>query len=79
MTVQRFQPVTAPSAEDFAALREVEVEWLSGELSRAIKNLAYPVGMGIAPQPYHVESAAKKLFERYAKMIEMAHNAKAQP
>jgi hypothetical protein len=62
-----------PTQEDFQALREVEVAWLAGELSRAIENLAYPVGMGVAPMHYHVEAAAKMLFERYAKMIEMAH------
>jgi len=63
---------------DMDALREVEVAWLSRELSRAIKNLAYPVGMGVAPLDYHVESAAKTLFERYAKMIEMAREAASQ-
>lgn len=68
-----------PNQEDFQALREVEVAWLASELSRAIANLAYPVGMGVAPQHYHVEAAAKTLFERYAKMIEMAHGAALVP
>lgn len=64
-----------PTSEDFQALREAEVAWLSAELSRAISNLAYPVGLGVAPLDCHVEAAAKTLFERYAKMIEMAHKA----
>ena len=58
--------------EGMEALREIEVAWLSRELGRAISNLAYPVGCGAAPTDYHLESAAKALFERYAKMIEMA-------
>ena len=66
----------APTADDFAALREVEEAWLSSELSRAIKNLAYPVGMGKAPQACHMDAAARFLFDRYAKMIEMAHTAR---
>lgn len=78
----RSQPDTesAPSAADFAILREVEVVWLSEQLSRAISNLAYPVGMGRAPHPEQIKSAASVLFERYAKMIEMAHaTARPQP
>lgn len=63
------------NADDFGALRDVEVEWLSSELSRAISNLAYPVGMGIAPHETHIKNAAGALFERYAKMIEMARRA----
>lgn len=64
---------------DMEALREVETEWLSSELERAIKNLGYPVGMGIAPHPEHLRAAAKALFERYAKMIELARANAAQP
>ena len=58
--------------EGMNALREVEIEWLAEELSRAIKNLGYPVGMGAAPHPEQIKSAATRLFDRYAKMIEMA-------
>lgn len=57
------------------ALREIEVAWLSRELGRAISNLSYPVGCGVAPADYHLEAAAKALFERYAKMIKMARLA----
>lgn len=52
--------------------RELEIEWLSEALRETIANLAYPVGMGIGPQKRWCERAAKKLFERYAGMIEMA-------
>lgn len=61
--------------EDFAALREVEVEWLIDNLEGAIKNLSYPVGCGVAPKYEHLKFAGEKLFERYAKMIEMARKA----
>lgn len=64
---------------DMEALREVEEEWLARELGRAIRNLAYPVGCGAAPHDYHLKAAAKALFDRYAKMIEMARaQARAQ-
>jgi hypothetical protein len=66
------------SANDFAILREVEVAWLSQQLSDSIANLGYPVGMGMAPHPDQIKKAAETLFERYAKMIEMAHKA-AEP
>jgi hypothetical protein len=65
-------------AEAFEALREIEVAWLSRELSGAIANLGYPVGMGISPHPEQIKKAATALFERYAKMIEMAHAAGAK-
>lgn len=58
--------------EDMQVLREVEVAWLSDQLSSSIANLGYPVGMGIAPHPDSMKKAAETLFERYAKMIEMA-------
>jgi len=77
MTHPRSQPDSVHVREDFAALREIEVAWLSAELSRAISNLTYPVGMGRAPYPQHIKSAAEILFERYAKMIELAHKAAA--
>lgn len=51
---------------------EVEVAWLSDVLSNSIANLGYPVGMGVAPHPEQIRRAAETLFERYAKMIEMA-------
>ena len=63
---------SAVSADDFEALREVEEAWLASEIGRAIANLAYPVGCGSAPMDYHLQSAAKALFNRYAKMIKMA-------
>lgn len=65
-----------PSKKDFQMLRKVEVEWLSEQLSDAIANLAYPVGMGVAPKPHHIKRAAETLFGRYARMIEMARRAK---
>lgn len=58
-----------------AALREFEIAWLSNRLSESIANLGYPVGMGIAPHPESIKKAATILFERYAKMIEMARTA----
>ena len=60
--------------DGMAVLREVEIAWLSEQLSFSISNLGYPVGMGIAPHPDSIKKAATTLFERYAKMIEMAHN-----
>lgn len=53
-------------------LREVETKWLAAQLGLAISNLAYPVGMGIEPHPEALAKAADTLFDRYAKMIEMA-------
>lgn len=67
--------MSAPTAADFEALREVETEWLATELGNAIANLGYPVGCGIAPHPETLRKAATKLFDRYAKMIELARNA----
>lgn len=64
---------------DIEALREVEEEWLANELGRAIANLAYPVGCGAAPTDYHLKAAARALFNRYAKMIEMARTAAISP
>lgn len=61
-----------PTKEDFQVLRDVEVEWLSKALGDAIANLGYPVGCGLAPHPEQLKHAAETLFERYAKMIEMA-------
>ncbi len=55
--------------ERFEALREVETAWLSAELGRAISNLGYPVGMGMAPHPETLDAAASKLFNRYAEMF----------
>lgn len=78
MTHQPSQP-SNDDAEAFEALREIEVAWLAGELSRAIANLGYPVGMGLPPSPEHCERAAATLFERYAKMIEMARFGALQP
>lgn len=60
---------------DMDVLREVEVAWLSERLSESIAGLGYPVGMGIAPHPDQISKAAGILFERYAKMIEMARKA----
>lgn len=68
--------MTALTAEELnagiGALREAEVAWLSGELSRAIANLGYPVGCGIAPHPEQIAHAAEIIFDRYAAMIRMA-------
>lgn len=58
--------------EGMEALREIEIAWLSDKLSASIANLGYPVGCGVPPHPEHIKSAATTLFERYAKMIEMA-------
>lgn len=60
--------------KDIEALREIETEWLAAELGRAISNLGYPVGCGIAPHPETLRKAATTLFNRYAKMIELASN-----
>lgn len=59
---------------DIEALREIEEEWLANELGRAIKNLAYPVGCGAAPHDHHLKAAARALFDRYARMIELARD-----
>lgn len=64
---------------DMDVLREVEVEWLAGELSRSIAGLGYPVGCGVPPHPDQIKKAAETLFERYAKMIEMARANAAKP
>jgi hypothetical protein len=64
---------------DMDTLREVEVEWLSGELARAIAGLGYPVGCGVPPHPDQVKKAAETLFDRYAKMIELARANAAAP
>jgi cytochrome P450 len=64
---------------DMDALREVEIEWLAGELGRSIANLGYPVGCGVPPSPEHLQKAAETLFARYAKMIEMARANAAKP
>ncbi len=61
--------------DDLEALRETEVAWLSAELGRSIANLAYPVGCGVAPTTEHMEKAANALFDRYLKMVRMAHSA----
>ncbi len=53
-------------------LRKVETNWLANELGNAIANLGYPVGCGVAPKPQALKTAANMLFDRYAKMIEMA-------
>ena len=59
-------------SEGMEALREIEVAWLSDRLSTSIANLGYPVGCGVPPHPEQIKRAAELLFERYAKMIEMA-------
>lgn len=64
---------------DMDVLREVEIEWLSIELSRSIANLGYPVGCGVPPHPDQVKKAAETLFDRYAKMIELARQNAAKP
>jgi hypothetical protein len=69
---------TPPKPEDFAILREIETEWLIENLSESIANLGYPVGCGISPTYDHLKRAADTLFERYAKMIEMAHGVAQQ-
>lgn len=60
---------------DMEVLREIEVAWLSDRLSESITNLGYPVGCGIAPHPEQIAKAANILFDRYAKMIEMARES----
>ena len=67
--------MTQPTAADFETLREVETEWLARELCDGIAGLGYPVGCGIAPHPDTLKKAATKIFDRYAKMIELARNA----
>lgn len=62
-------------APDIEALREIETAWLAEELSHAIANLGYPVGCGIPPYIGHMQLAASKLFDRYARMIELARKA----
>ena len=62
--------------EGMEALREIEVAWLSEQLSTSIANLGYPVGCGIAPHPEAIKKAAETLFGRYARMIEMARRAR---
>ncbi len=69
---QGFTGSEQPTEEDFEVLREVEEAWLCRELANAIKNLGYPVGMGIAPKESHLKAAATALFDRYGKMIKMA-------
>ena len=64
--------------EGIEALRKVEVAWLSEQLSTWIANLGYPVGCGIAPHPETIKRAAETLFDRYAKMIELARQAQVQ-
>lgn len=60
---------------DLQVLREVEIQWLAGELGASIANLGYAVGLGVAPKEDALKRAAEKLFERYAKMIEMTRAA----
>ncbi len=62
--------------EGMEVLREVEVAWLSDQLSQSIANLPYPVGCGQPPDAERVKKAAETLFGRYAKMIEMARRAR---
>lgn len=62
--------------EGMEVLREVEVAWLSDQLSNSIANLGYPVGCGVAPHPEQIKKAAETLFGRYAKMIELARRAR---
>jgi hypothetical protein len=66
-----------PTKKDFQVLRDVEVEWLVNTLGDSIANLGYPVGCGLSPSHEHLKRAAETLFERYAKMIEMAHTTAA--
>lgn len=54
------------------ALKEAEIAWLSKELGDAIAGLSYPVGMGIRPREDQLKQAAEILFDRYARMIELA-------
>ncbi len=53
-------------------IREAEIAWLSETLGESIANLGYPVGCGQAPHPETLKKAATTLFDRYAKMIELA-------
>ena len=73
--------MTPATPEDFEVLREVETTWLADEWARAIANLGYPVGCGIAPNPEQMKHAADRLFERYLKMFRMVHEAanRAEP
>lgn len=66
------EEMTDDIANGVAILREIETRWIAEALAEAISNLGYPVGMGIAPKPEHLDKAAGKLFDRYAAMIEMA-------
>lgn len=59
-------------AEGMEALREMEVEWLADSLGIAISSLGYPVGCGQAPHPDALRLAGTKVFERYAKIVELA-------
>lgn len=61
--------------DDLEALRETEVLWLSDQLGKSIANIPYPVGCGVAPDVQRLETAANTLFDRYLKMVRMAHLA----
>ena len=67
--VRRVPLIRVPKIE---MLRDVETKWLTAELGRSIANLGYPVGMGVAPHHDTLMKAATTLFDRYAKMIELA-------
>lgn len=54
------------------ALREAEVVWLADSLAESIANLPYPVGCGNSPLPEATRLAAEKIFDRYAKIVELA-------
>lgn len=62
-------------SEGMEALRKVETAWLAEALSTSIANLGYPVGCGATLHPKDAEKAAAALFDRYAKMVEMARRA----
>lgn len=53
-------------------IREIEREWLADQLGASIANLGFPVGMGIAPPREMLLLAADKLFDRYARIIELS-------
>jgi hypothetical protein len=61
-------PETQSTTEIIEAIREIEVPWLVKELGDSIANMPYPVGMGMAPHPEHLQRAAERLFERWTKM-----------
>lgn len=63
------------SDEDWDALREVERAWLAKELARAIANLGYPVGMGIAPSQEHIDRMAGTLADRAVSQVRQAVTA----